>query len=182
MRKTLVRWSFTAIFVLVATTAAATSSSRVFTPSAGQTVTVDTMRLDVIDVQATRWTPPPGASVAHFATVRATDGSTARTITLTDTPNRVAVVKDHAIRLHDQPLTISVAPAPPLAIDSIAAERIALATATVMSWSVTSPSSVLLTFRTTWEIAFQLAQDMDGVVDIDATTGRVLSASKRGGF
>jgi hypothetical protein len=166
--------------LLAATTAAATSS-RVFVPVAGQSVTVDALRLDVLDVQSTRWTPRAGASVAHYATVRATDGASARTITLTDTPTRVHVVKDHAIRLSDSPLSISVTPAPPLAIDATAAERIARAQAASLKWSVTAPSSVLLTFGTTWEISYQLAMDLDGVVQIDATTGRVISASSRGG-
>lgn len=170
------------ILFAAASAAAATSSSRVFVPVAGQSVTVDTLRIDVLDVQATRWTPPSGASVAHFATVRATDGLAVRTITLTDTPTRVHVVKDHAIRLIDQPLSISVTPAPSLAIDAATAERIALAAAAKLAWPAKSPSSVLLTFGTTWEIAYQLAMDMDGVVRIDAATGRVISASKQGGF
>jgi hypothetical protein len=73
-----------------------------------------------------------------------------------------------------------VTPAPPLAIDATAAERIARAQAASLKWSVTAPSSVLLTFGTTWEITYQLAMDLDGVVQIDATTGRVISASSRG--
>ena len=168
--------------ILGAATTAAATSSRVFTPAAGHGVTVDTLRLDVLDVQTTRWTPRPGASVAHYATVRATDGATTRTITLTDTPTRVDVVRDHAIRLSDQPLSISVTPAPALAIDAVAAERIARAEAAKLAWPAKSPSTVLLTFGTTWEIAFQLAMDLDGVVQIDAATGRVISAAKRGGF
>jgi hypothetical protein len=175
-----VRSRLFAVLLLVATTATATSS-RVFVPAAGLSVTVDTLRLDVLDVQATRWTPPPGASVAHYATVRATDGASVRTITLTDTPTRVHVVKDHAIRLSDAPLRVSVTPVPPLAIDAMAAERIALAQAASLKWPAMAPSSVLLVFGTTWEIAFQLAMDMDGVVHVDATTGRVISAAKQGG-
>jgi hypothetical protein len=170
-----------AIIVFVATGAMATSS-RTFVPIAGHSVTVDTLRLDVLDAQATRWTPPPGASVAHFATVRATDGATVRMLTLSDVPTRVPVVKDHAIRFTDMPLAISVTPVPALAIDAIAAERIAVAGAKTLGWNATTPSTVLLTFGTTWEISFQLGADMDGVVQIDAATGHVISASKSGGF
>ncbi|HEY2365778.1 MAG TPA: hypothetical protein VGH87_05295, partial [Polyangiaceae bacterium] len=134
-----------AVILLCAATAMATSS-RVFVPVAGLSVVVDTMRLEVLDVQTTRWTPAPGASVAHFANVRVTDGSTTRTITLTDTPTRVPVVKDHAIRLSDNPLAISVTPAPALPIDALAAERIAVARAKSLAWARTTPSYVLLTF------------------------------------
>jgi len=176
-----VRSAIVGIFLLAATTATATSS-RVFTPVAGSRVTVDALQLDVLDVRATRWTPRPGASVAHYATVRATDGTTTRTLTLTDTPTRVNVVKDHAIRLSDQPLVISVTPAPALAIDSVAAERIARAQAASLRWSASSPSSVILVFGTTWEVVFQLAMDEDGVVQVDAMTGHVLGADERGGF
>jgi hypothetical protein len=176
-----VRSRLFAIFFFV-TTAATATSSRVFVPVAGQTVMVDRLRLDVLDVQTTRWTPRGSASVAHYAIVRVTEGTTTRTLTLTDTPTRVDVVKDHAIRLSDQPLGISLTPAPALAIDAAAAERIAIAQAKLLAWRVTSPSSVLLVFGTTWEIAFQLGADMDGIVQIDAATGHVTSASKRGGF
>lgn len=163
------------IFAATTTTTAAATSSRVFVPVTGHSETVDTLRIDVLDVQ------PFGAS-AHYATVRATDGATTRTLTLTDTPTRVPIVKDHAIRLIDHPLGISVTPAPALAIDATAAERIAVGRAKALSWPATSPVSVLLTFGTTWEIAFHLAEDMDGVVQIDASTGRVISAAKQGGF
>ena len=168
--------------IILTTTMTTASASRTFVPIAGQSVTVDTLRLDVVDVQATRWTPRPGASVAHYATVRATDGATVRTITLTDTPTRVPVVKDHAIRLSDHPFVISVTPAPSLAVDATAAERIARTEAAKLGWPVKSPSSVLLTFARTWEIAFQIAMDLDGVVLIDAATGHVVSATTHGGF
>ena len=149
------------------------TSSRVFVPVAGGNVTVDTLRLDVLDVQGT---------TMHYATVRATDGAVTRTLVLTDTPTRVPVVKAHAIRLSDRPFGISVTPAPALAIDSVAAERIAVARAKSFAWASTTPRSVLLTFGTTWEITFHLAEDLDGVVQIDAATGHVISAAKVGGF
>ena len=160
--------------ILFAATTATATSSRVFVPVAGQSVTVDTLRLDVLDVRSTRST--------HYATVRATDGATTRTITLTDTPTRVNVVNDHAIRLSDRPLSVSVTPAPALATNAVAAVRIARATAASLHWAAMAPSSVLLVFGTRWEIAFQLAMDLDGVVEIDVATGRVVSAGERGGF
>lgn len=161
--------------IVLVTASAAATSSRVFVPVAGRGVTVDTLRLDVLDVK------PMGAS-AHYAIVRATDGATARTLVLSETPTRVNVVKDHAIRLQDHPFEISVTPAPPLAIDSVAAERIAIARAKSLTWSATTPSSVLLELGTTWEVSFQLAMDLDGVVEIDAASGRVVRAGERGGF
>ena len=179
-RKTSVRSSLIGMILLATSTAMATSS-RVFVPYLGQTVTVDALRVDVLDVQSTHWTPPAGASVAHYAIVRVTDGGIVRTLTLSDTPMRLDVVKDHAIRLSDQPFGISVTPAPATRIDAIAAERIAKAQAIARGWSATSPSSTRLLFGRTWEISYQIAMDEDGVVQLDATTGRVLSASKSGG-
>jgi len=166
------------VMILLAACTAPATSSRAFVPTTGQTVTVDTLRLDVIDVQPTHWK----SGVSYYAIVRATDGATTRTITLTDTPTRVQVVNDHAIRLSDHPLDISITPAPTLAIDSVAAERIARAEAAALKWPSLVPSQVILRFGTTWEVSIQLAMDMDGVVEIDAATGRVLSASKQGGF
>jgi hypothetical protein len=157
----------------------AVASTRVFLPSAGQSVTTGTLHVDVVDVQTVQWRP----GGAHFATVRAIDHGETRTLVLSETPNRLDVLGDHSLRLLESPLRVVVAPAPSVGFDEPSAAGRARAKIAALGWLKTPVvSSSLLVFGRNWEISFQLGADVDAVVQIDAATGRIIDVRKRGGF
>ena len=162
---------------------ASATPPRVVTPVAGHSLTVDALRIDVVDVQATRWARPHGASVLHYAIVRASEHGTTRTLTLSFDANRLDVFGSHALRLLEQPLRLSVEDAPRVRCDEPSAASVARGRVVALGWSTSPvPSSSVLVRGATWEVLFPLAADLDAEVEVDARTCSVTGATQRGGF
>jgi hypothetical protein len=166
----------------LASCASAAATGTPFTPTTGQTVVIGSFTLTVTNVMDTQWAPPAGVRILHAVTVRVSDGSDTRTVTLSLHPRRLDVMHDHGLRLLEEPLRIAIEPAPPLRVPESTAARLARERVAALGWSgrPVVTSSVLVE-RRTWEVWVPLAEDLDAVVHVDGETGAVLDAYQTGG-